>query len=157
MPGYNKFFKALEHNHIKNCPLTVEDAKRAVKIYGPDIAHLKGKGTRPKAGRIAIRGLTPLPRDIIDNQKYVNISIDYFYVQGIPVLHSISRNFQFRTVEFLMNKQRASDIETKEGVGRIINLYKSRGLEISQFNSDNEFESIEDYVRPARLYVVAAN
>ena len=56
MPGYRIFFQALEHNHIKNCPLTVEDARRAIKIYGPDIAHLKGKGTRPRAGRIEIRG-----------------------------------------------------------------------------------------------------
>ena len=61
MPGYRKFFQALKYNHIKNCPLTVEDARRAIQIYGPDIAHLKGKGTRPKAGAIEIRGLTPLP------------------------------------------------------------------------------------------------
>ena len=61
MPGYRKFFQMLKYNHIKKCPLTLDDARRALKIYGPDIAHLKGKGTRPTAGRIEIRGLTPLP------------------------------------------------------------------------------------------------
>ena len=87
----------------------------------------------------------------------MNISVNYFYVQGIPVLHSISRNFRFRTVEFLMNKYKPSEVETKEGIGRIMNLYKARGLEVAQLNTDNEFEAIEDYIRPARLYIVAAN
>ena len=121
MPGYRRFFRMLQHNHIANCPVTLEDAKRALTIYGPDIAHLKGKGTRLKAGRIEIRGLTPQPRDIINNQKYVNLSVDYFYIQGLPVfLHTISPNFQFRTVEFLMNKRRGSEEDMKAGVKRIV-------------------------------------
>ena len=74
MPGYRKFFRMLQQNHIRNCPVTTEDARRAIKIYGPELAHLKGKGTRPKAGQIEIGDLIQLPREIIDNQKYVNIS-----------------------------------------------------------------------------------
>ena len=124
MPGYRKFFRMLEHNHIANCPITPDDARRALKIYGPDIAHLKGKETRPKAGRIEIRGLTPLPREVINNQKYVNLSADFFYVQGLPVLHTISRNFHFRTVEFLMNKNRGNEEDIKAGLNRIIGMYK---------------------------------
>ena len=157
MPGYRKFFQMIKHNHIKNCPLTLDDARRALKIYGPDIAHLKGKGTRPKAGRIEIRGLTPLPQEVLDNQRYVNLSMDYFYVQGVPVLHTISRNFHFRTVEFLLNKSKATEEETKEGVGRIMAIYHARKLEVSQVNADNEFECIEDLIRPANLHLVGAN
>ena len=52
-----------------------EDAKRALKIYGPDIGHLKGKTTRPKAGKIEIRDLTPLSKEVLNNQNYVNISL----------------------------------------------------------------------------------
>jgi hypothetical protein len=36
-------------NLIRNCPVTPDDARRALLIYGPDIAVLKGKMTRTAA------------------------------------------------------------------------------------------------------------
>ena len=35
-PSYRRYFKLLENNYFRNCPLTVDDAKRALNIYGPD-------------------------------------------------------------------------------------------------------------------------
>ena len=55
MPGYRRIFKALERNYIKNCPVTLDDAKRALHIYGPDAAHMQGKATRGKAAVIPTR------------------------------------------------------------------------------------------------------
>ena len=46
-----------------------EDAKRALKIYGPDIGHLTGKTTRPKAGKIEIRDLTPILKEVLTQQS----------------------------------------------------------------------------------------
>ena len=83
--------------------------------------------------------------------------MDYLYIQGVPVLHSISRNFHFRTAEFIMNKAKASEEEVKSGVDRIMTIYRARGLEVAQVNADNDFECIEDIIRPARLYTVGAN
>jgi hypothetical protein len=42
-PGYSRFLTALQENHILNCPVTVDDARRAELIYGKDVAFLKGK------------------------------------------------------------------------------------------------------------------
>ena len=36
----------LKSNQIKNCLVSIEDAKVAMKIWGPNIAALKGKTTR---------------------------------------------------------------------------------------------------------------
>ena len=119
MPGYKKFFHALEYNQIKNCPITVDDAKRCLHIYGPVIAHLQGKTTRRKANAIPITNLIDIPREVVKAQQFVNLSADYFFIQGIPVLHTISRNFNFRTVEFLINKQKATVEDTREGIKRI--------------------------------------
>ena len=46
MPGYRKFYKMIETNQIRDCPLTTDDAKRCLHIYGPEIAKLKGCTTR---------------------------------------------------------------------------------------------------------------
>jgi hypothetical protein len=41
-PDEAKFQSILSQNLIRNCPITPRDAKRALLIYGPDIAVLKG-------------------------------------------------------------------------------------------------------------------
>ena len=43
MPSHQKFIRVLEHNHIKKCPVTAADVRRALHIYGPEVAVLKGK------------------------------------------------------------------------------------------------------------------
>ena len=73
------------------------------------------------------------------------------------MLHTISRNFQFRTVECFLHKQKASMEDTREGLRRTLPIYTSRGLQVSQVNGDKEFENMEDVVRPANLHIVAAN
>ena len=77
----------------------MDDAKRALHIYGPDIESLKGKMTRAR------------PRKIMDAQRYeihttikelhqkIHLSVDCFLLQGIAFLHSISRGYTFRTIE----------------------------------------------------------
>jgi hypothetical protein len=42
-PSKQAFVEILQNNLIRNCPVTPDDARRALKIYGPDIATLKGK------------------------------------------------------------------------------------------------------------------
>jgi len=42
-PSTKNFKMILQSNMIKNCPVTVQDIDLAMKIYGPDIAYLKGK------------------------------------------------------------------------------------------------------------------
>ena len=42
-PSEKEFNDILQNNLIRNCPVTSDDAKRALKIYGPDVATLKGK------------------------------------------------------------------------------------------------------------------
>ena len=47
-PGYKRYFNLLETNYFIDCPLTVDDAKRALHIYRPVIESLKGKNTQRK-------------------------------------------------------------------------------------------------------------
>jgi hypothetical protein len=48
-PSESSFLRMLTKRSILNCPVTPLDAKRALHIYGPDIATLKGKTTRTGA------------------------------------------------------------------------------------------------------------
>ena len=105
MPGYKYYFRLLESNHIVNCPVTADDAKRAILIYGEEVATLKGKTTRQKPMKINEHITTPLPLTIQDTHPTVNMSADYLYVQGTPFLHTISSNYKYRTNDTIQGKK----------------------------------------------------
>ena len=48
MPGYRKYFRTLEKNQIRNCTVTIDDAKVSMHIFGREPASIKGKATRKK-------------------------------------------------------------------------------------------------------------
>ena len=108
MPRYKKFFKGLEKNLVRNCPLTVDHGKRCLNIYGKEIAKLKGCKTRKKSSSIKDMVMVSLPKTLVETHNTESLSIDYLYVQGIPFHHSISKSYKFRTVEALRNKKKPS-------------------------------------------------
>jgi hypothetical protein len=79
-PGYRKYFKLLESNYFRDCPITVEDGKRALHIYGPDVESLKGKTVRRTPEAIKDATLVDIPNTIKDLHPHVNLSADYFFV-----------------------------------------------------------------------------
>ena len=97
-PDEKEFRAILRDNLILNCPVTHDDASRALAIYGPDVATLKGKMTRT--------GRSPSPHlhRRADPASGAQASLQcyprsrFFYVQGNVFLHTISRGIGYRTV-----------------------------------------------------------
>ena len=148
----------LETHYFRNCPLTVDDAKRALHIYGPDVESLKGKTVRKTPKAIEDMTRVNTTETLKDLHPHVNLSVDYFFVQGITFLHSISRGYDFRTIENIKDfgkKSNKSKILT--GVKKCVNIYHARGLTVTQLNADNEFGCIEEGIRPVRMNMVAEN
>jgi hypothetical protein len=157
MPGYKRFFKLLEQNHWGNIGITLDDAKRALHIYGTDAIMLKGKMTRKKPNVMQEVHHTGIPATIQDLHPTINLSADYLYVQSIPMLHTISGNYNFQTIEALPSKKKPNTTDMKNGIKKVINIYHSRNLLVEQLNTDNEFNVIRDDIRPTLLNMVAAN
>jgi hypothetical protein len=74
---------------IANCPVTVQDVHNANRIFGPDLANLRGKTTRKKPEHVRVDCVKP-PLDIIDMHKYVTLVADVMFVNGLPFLVSSS-------------------------------------------------------------------
>jgi hypothetical protein len=156
LPGYNKFFKLLESNYWKDCPITTDDAKRALHIYGKDVLILQGKTTRKTLTALKNIQHTPIPTTIQDTHPTITLSADYLYIQGIPMLHTISQKYKFRTIEAHPNIKKPNYTNIKTGIQKVINMYHARNLLVTQANVDNEFTCIRDDIRPTTLNVVAA-
>ena len=111
MPSYASFIHALEHNHIKNCPVTAADVRRALHIYGPEVAVLKGKAVRHKPDPVLPTALIPLPKSIQEFHSNITLYVDFFYVNRIPFFHSIAGKYQFRTVEAVHNRTKKTILD----------------------------------------------
>ena len=72
-------------NGIKNCPVTVADITLTKKIFGKDIATLKGKlkRTTPLPD---IDNTIAIPKELIKQQKNVNLCFNLMYVNGLAFL-----------------------------------------------------------------------
>lgn len=156
MPDYKKFFKMLEDNKIRDCPLTIDDAKRCLHIYGPEIAKMKGSKARLKPGKIKEYKTFQMPRSIIDNHGSDQLSMDYLYIQGMPFHHSITKSYKMRTIESLRGKAKPNSNDIERMSKRAINIYHKRGVKVSQVNVDNEFEPLRDKIDTVNLNIVGA-
>jgi hypothetical protein len=77
-PSQQQFEKVLIKNRIRNCPATVDDAKRALIIYGPDVAALKGHTTKGLSKHVPTFNLVQLPDSILQHHR--DVCMDIFYV-----------------------------------------------------------------------------
>ena len=154
-PDEAEFDSILRKNLIRNCPVTPGDARRALVIYGPDIAVLKGKTTRTTAApRAPTFEAVPIPPPVLEHHRKVTLCMDFFFVQGIPFLHTISRGIGFRTVRKVPDRGKSVILQETRAV---LKLYQSRGFEVCDIHADAEFECIREDVRPVELNIVPAD
>jgi hypothetical protein len=141
-----KFFEhILDKNLIRNCPITVEDAKRAVLIYGSDTGALQGKLTKTAPEHVPTLSLLTLPDSILQYHREVTVCIDIFYVNGILFFHSISRKLKVRSVSNITSKDKNTLLrETLQ----VVKTYKDRGFEVVNIHADMEFQCIAQEMQP---------
>jgi hypothetical protein len=153
-PSERFFQKILSQRLINNCPITADDAKRALAIYGPDLATLKGKTTRKNGEHIPGANPIPLPDYIVEHHADVTLCIDIFFVQGQRFFHTISRKIKFRTVNPVTSLTKATLIENTMAV---INAHRQRGFNVSTIHADGAFECMREAVAPTILNINAAD
>ena len=77
-PAQKHFEHMLLNNFIHNCPVTTEDAKCALAIYGPSVPALKGKTVRKKSHHVPTLQPVSIPSTIIESNQNVTLCMDLF-------------------------------------------------------------------------------
>ena len=154
-PAEAEFQDILARSLIRDCPVTPADAKRALVIYGPDVAVIKGTTTRTEAAPRAPTFVAEvIPPSVMEHHRDVSLCIDFFFVQGIPFFHTISRDIGYRTVNVVPNRSKTTIIRN---IKRVFKLYQARGFTVRDEHSDNEFECSRATLLPIALNVVPAD
>ena len=137
---------------IANCPVTVQDVHNANRIFGPDLANLRGKTTRKKPEHVRV-DYVQIPRDIIDMHKYVTLVADVMFVNGLPFLVSSSRGISLVTIEYLPSRTVKRLAITLE---QVLKVYARGGFAVQTMMMDMEFEKLVDLLPNVAINTMAA-
>jgi len=135
-----KDFKwVVQSNQISDCPVTIQDIDIAHKIWGKNIAALKGKTTRSKPIHVA-RDFVKIPSEIVKLHKDVFLTFRFVFVNKIPFLLTLSRNICFTTVNHLADRKLTHIFQAFLSVYKV---YLNRGFHIVTVHADNEFAPLQ--------------
>jgi hypothetical protein len=97
-PSQNEYAAILQNDLILNCPVTPDNAKRALIIYGSDVVTLQGKTVKKQNNRIPGYQPVLIPAPIIAKYSNIRLFVDIFWVNGSPYFHTILEWIKFCTV-----------------------------------------------------------
>jgi hypothetical protein len=102
-PSMKDFKWVIWSNHIKDCPVKIQYIDVATKIWGKNIAALKGKTTRSKTHPVA-RDYVKVPNELLKLHKEVLLTTDIFFVNKILFFLTLSRKICFTAVNHLADR-----------------------------------------------------
>ncbi|KAG7337588.1 hypothetical protein IV203_020412 [Nitzschia inconspicua] len=130
-------------NSIKDCPVTVDDINLAEKIYGPDVATIKGKATRTRPIPV-VNDIIEIPKELIAAQHDVEMSIDTLFVNSMPFLATISHNIKYRTCNFVPSRRM---MDYRSVLAKVVLLYTNAGFTIKMIHADSEYRAVLEYFK----------
>ncbi len=157
-PGRQTFETMLKKGMIINNPVTVQDYRNALSIYGEDLGVLKGKTVRQKQNHVKIE--TDIKPKV--KQEHIVLAVDLLYFTGLTFLITVSRNIRFITATMIPDRKKNTILGALK---QVINLYQGRGhkLEGLEFNvdenvvhtilADNEFQTLREDVEELGITV----
>lgn len=137
-PSYSHFRRIIDNNGLKNCPITTSDIDAAEDIFGPSLNCLQGKTTRSKTTH-ARPNTAPVPSALLNRYRYIELTADVMYVNGLRFFITNSRHINFTTVQYIQDGKDTTLLNSIKSVKRV---YMLRGFEIRHAFMDGEFESL---------------
>jgi hypothetical protein len=104
---------------MRNCPVTPAYISAANKIFGPNIASMKGK-TVQATQEPFVTEYVEVPKEIIDLNKDITITADVMFVDGLGFMITFSRKIKFTTKEYVEKRTKANLINALKKVFRNI-------------------------------------
>jgi hypothetical protein len=141
-PSMKDFKWVIRSNHIKDCPVTVQDVDVAIKIWGKNIAALKGKTTRCKMNPVA-RDYFKVPMELLKLHKEVFLTTDILFVNKIPFFLTLSRKICFTAVNHLADR---TVPQIFKAFKKTYQCYLQRGFHVTMVHADGEFATLKPLI-----------
>jgi hypothetical protein len=137
-PSEKDFTALVSSKSIENCPVDRIDVTHAKKLFGPHLQGVKG-GTVRRAADPVIESYVSVPRETILGMKVVTMSADVFFIDGIPMLLTLSRRIKFVTTEHTPSRTAK---QLSKHISRVLQIYYRAGIKVRYVLMDGEFEKV---------------
>jgi len=151
-PTEREYQALVRLNLLKDCPISNADIINANRIFGPDLANIRGKKVRRKPEHVNTE-IVEIPKHILEIQKSVTLVADVMFVNKVPFLISSSRNINLTTIEHVPHPTAS---KLAHLLHRIIRVYARAGFRVQTILMDNEFEKVKNHLDIAILNTTAA-
>jgi hypothetical protein len=142
-PSMNDFKWVIQSNQIKDCPMTVQYIDVDRKIWGNNIAALKGKTTRSKSIPVA-RDYVKVPMELMKLHKEVFLITYIFFVNNIPFFLTLSRKICFTAVNHIVDRTVPQILKAFK---EMYQYYLQRGFHIKTVHADGEFAPLKPLIQ----------
>ena len=142
-PTADNFKYMLKAGAIINCPVKSSHVDLAKRIFGEDIATLKGKSTRNRSPAVTVDQIE-VPKELIAKNQDLELHIDVMYVNQEAFLTSIDMPVRFRTANY-MDKVNKDHFYT--ALDRVLRKYNAAGFYVRHIHADSELQPIMDEVK----------
>ena len=117
---------------------------------------MKASSVRRKPQKLGVLAPLSIPDEIWKHHQTEILNVDCFFVQALSYFPSIGTTYEFRTVDTVVNRDKPTNENIVRSVKKTINIYRGRGVTVSQINGDNQFTGIKDEIYPIAINIVAA-
>lgn len=110
----------------------------AEKIFGKDIATIKGKTTRRKPLPVS-PSYVDIPKELVIKQKHTTLAIDDMTVNSLVFLTTISLNLYYRTAHYLPHANAPYHFDA---LNDVIKVYHQAGFLVCEIRADSAFRKV---------------
>ena len=122
---------------IKNCPFNASDVTNSTKIFGPDLACIRGETVRRKPERVEANYME-IPKDFYKLHKFITLVGDVMFVNKIPSFITMSRKIRMMMAEHTPSRTAPS---LAKSLIKVLQLYAKGGFGVRTVMMDMEFKN----------------
>ena len=150
-PSYSDLKKFLRMNLCRECPVSSGDVDLAMKIFGKDVAVLKGKSVKGKPPVVGKEDEIELPPELVI--EMVELAIDVIYVSTEAFLHTVDRKIKNVSVVPLGTAKKVPAKTLWVGLKKVVSQYNTVGIGVSMIHADNEFRAVENLCKKEEIKI----
>ena len=136
-PSYADLRKLLRMNLLKNCPVSHENVVLAQRIFGKDVAVLKGNEVKPKPPVVNKADVVDLPPELMI--VAAELAIDVIFVENEAFLHCVDQTLKGKSVVPLGTTKKAKGADLLDVLKKVVRYYNKADISITRIHAGNEF------------------
>jgi hypothetical protein len=151
-PTDRNFLGMVRSGMILNCPVTPNAVQNAHRIFGPNLAGVRGGMVRQPPDSVTTN-YVQIPHALLEWHQWVTLAVDVMFVNGVPFLVSMARGLNLVTAEHMPNRTAK---QLGAGIVRVMDLNLHGGFQVGMVLMDNEFEKLQNLVPVLAVNTTAA-